>query len=183
MSIRDDGNVVLTTIGTAGQVLTVNATATGATFADASGGESGWFNSTTLMKVMPTEFMLNDDNLDDYLVIEDDTTDKVSVRIDDNRANGIAYAIKAIPTGYKATHVQVYGVNNSGTSNPITVRNFNHTDGDLTNSTSGEFNTSIDILDITSSATQNILIKVELDNHRTGGQDLLYGADITIAAV
>ncbi|MGI9555503.1 MAG: hypothetical protein ACR2M9_01465, partial [Cyanophyceae cyanobacterium] len=137
MSIRDDGNVVFTTIGTAGQVLTVNATATGAAFADASGGESGWFNSTTLMKVMPTEFMLNDDNADDYLVIEDDTTDKVSVRIDDNRANGIAYAIKAIPTGYKATHVQVYGVNNSGTSNPITVRNFDHTDGDLTNTTSG----------------------------------------------
>jgi len=183
MSIRDDGNVVFTTIGTAGQVLTVNATATGAAFADASGGESGWFNSTTLMKVMPTEFMLNDDNADDYLVIEDDTTDKVSVRIDDNRANGIAYAIKAIPTGYKATHVQVYGVNNSSTSNAITVRNFDHTDGDLTNTTSGDWNTVIDITDITSSATQNILIKVELDNDRTAGQDLLYGADITIAAV
>ena len=77
----------------------------------------------------------------------------------------------------------MHGVNNSGTSNPITVRNFDHTDGDLTNSTSGNFNASIDITDITSSATQNIMIKVELSDDRTAGQDIIYGADITIAAV
>ena len=37
--------------------------------------------------------------------------------------------------------------------------------------------------DITSSATANILIKVELSADRTAGQDIIYGADITIAAV
>ena len=172
MSIRDDGNVVYTTIGTAGQVLTVNATATGTSFADASGGESGWFNSTTLMKVMPTEFMGNDDG--GYAVIEDDTSDKLGVKISTTATE--LFVTKAIPTGYKATHVQVYA---SGTESAtaVRVRNFDHTDGDLSNETTGDFNASIDILDITSSATQNIMIKV------TPGRKIVYGADITIAAV
>ena len=169
--------------GSSGEVLGINSLTGRPDWVSAS-GESGWFNSTTLMKVMPTEFMGNDDSLTgNYLVLEDDTTDKIFVRIHDNRASGVAYAIKAIPTGYKATHVEVHGVNNSGTANPITIRQHDHTDGDLVNTTNGNFNTSIDILDITSSATVNILIKVELSSHRTLGQDIIYGADITIAAV
>ena len=182
MSLGSDGVLRHLTNGTAGQILQINSSATGQEWADAS-GESGWFNSTTLMKVMPTEFMLNDDTSDHFLQIEDDTTDKISVRINDNRADGVAYAIKAIPTGYKATHVKVHGVNNSGTANPITIRQHDHTDGDLVNTTSGNFNTSIAITDITSSSTANILIKVELSSDRTAGQDIIYGADITIAAV
>ena len=167
--------------GTTGQVCTIDG-AGRPSWAAAAGGESGWFNSTTLMKVMPTEFVLNDAT-DDKWCIEDSTTDKIWGRIYDTRAAGVAYATKAIPTGYKATHVKVWGVNNSSTSNPITVRNFDHTDGDLTNTTSGDFNATIDIIDITSSATQNIMIKVQLDVDRTAGQDIIYGADITIAAV
>lgn len=181
MSLGGDGQIRHLDNGTSGQILQINSSATGQEWADAS-GESGWFNSTTLMKVMPTEFVLNDAT-DDKWCIEDGTANRVYGRIYDNRADGVAYAIKAIPTGYKATHVQVYGVNNSGTANPITIREHDHTDGDLVNSTSGNFNTSIDILDITSSATANILIKVELSTHRTSGQDIISGADITIVAV
>lgn len=166
--------------GSVGQVLTIDGSSRPSW--EAAAGESGWFNSTNLMKVMPTEFVLND-TTDDKWCIEDGTTDKIWGRIYDSRADGVAYATKSIPTGYKATHVKVLGVNESGTSNPITVRNFDHTDGDLTNSTSGDFNVSIDITDITSSATQNILIKVTLSHHRYRGQDIIYGADITIAAV
>tara|TARA_R100001015_G_C4631482_1_gene194009 strand:- start:963 stop:3812 length:2850 start_codon:yes stop_codon:yes gene_type:complete len=168
--------------GLMGQVCTIDGSGR-PSWADAAGGESGWFNSTTLMKVMPTEFMLNDAVEEHFLQIEDGTSNKISVRINDARSNGVAYAIKAIPTGYKATHVEVHGVNNSGTANPITIRQHDHTDGDLVNTTSGNYNTSIAIIDITSSATANVLIKVELSSHRTAGQDIIYGADITIAAV
>lgn len=168
--------------GTAGEILQIASSGLSAEWAAAAGGESGWFNSTHLMKVMPTEFVLNDAT-DDKWCIEDGTTDKIWGRIYDSRADGVAYATKAIPTGYKATHVKVWGENESGTSNPITVRNFDHTDGDLTNSTSGNFNASIDITDITSSATQNILIKVTLSHDRFRGPDIIYGADITIVAV
>ena len=178
--LRSDGNLTTIANGTAGQVLTVNAGATGALFQDAT-GESGWFNSTTLMKVMPTEFM--GDSTSKFLRIDDGTTDEVSVICNDARTTFDVYAIKAIPTGYKATHVQVYGNNATSTSNCVTVRNYDHTDGDLTNTTSGNMNTNIDITDITSSATANILIKVTLTSTHGVGQDNLYGADITIAAV
>ena len=123
------------------------------------------------------------DSTSKFIRIDDGTTDEVSVKCSDGRATFDVYAIKAIPTGYKATHVQVYGNNVTSTSNCVTVRNYDHTDGDLTNTTSGNMNTNIDILDITSSATQNILIKVTLTSTHGVGQDNLYGADITIAAV
>jgi len=170
--------------GSVGQVLTIDSSSRPAWQAAGSGGESGWFNSTTLMKVMPTEFMLNDSG-GFWMVIDDATTDSIHARIDEDgkTASGVAYVTKAIPTGYKATHVQVYGTNNSGTSNPITIRKFDHTDGDLANTTSGNFNATIDILDITSSTTENILIKVELGYGRSSGPDEIFGADITIAAV
>lgn len=168
--------------GAANQVLKTDGSGT-TSWVDQSGGgggESGWFNSTTLMKVMPTEFMSNSTN---ELMIDDATTDNVHVRCSDARGSITVYAIKAIPTGYKATHVQVYGTNATSTSNSVTVRVFDQTDGDLTQTTSGNMNSSIDILDITSSATANILIKVDLNSHQTAGQDDLFGADITIAAV
>ena len=172
MFIRDNGLIVKVANGTAGQVLTVNAGATSAYFQDAAGGESGWFNSTTLMKIMPTEFMANDDG--GAAVLEDDTADKLGLRTN-NRFTEL-YVTKAIPTGYKATHVQVYA--SASTSSAVTVRQFDHTDGDLTGSTTGDFNSNIDITDITSSATANIMIKC------TGSTTVfIYGADITIAAV
>lgn len=164
--------------GTSSQVLGINSLSGRP---DWVGSENGWFNSTTLMKVMPTEFMGN--STVKFIVIDDGTTDEVSVKCSDGRTTFDVYAIKAIPTGYKATHVQVYGNNVTTTSNCVTVRNYDHTDGDLTNTTSGNMNTNIDILDITSSATQNILIKVTLTSTHGVGQDNLYGADITIAAV
>ena len=165
--------------GAANQVLKTDGAGV-TSWVDQSGGESGWVNSTTLMKVMPTEFMSNSS---DELMIDDATTDNVHVRCSNNRGSITVYAIKAIPTGYKATHVHVYGTNATSTSNSVTVRVFDHTDGDLTQTTSGNMNASIDILDITSSATANILIKVDLNSTSGVGQDDLFGADITIAAV
>jgi hypothetical protein len=167
--------------GTTWQVCTIDGTGRPSWAAAAAGGESGWFNSTTLMKVMPTEFM--GDSTTKFIRIDDGTTDEVSAKCSDSRATFDVYAIKAIPTGYKATHVQVYGNNATSTSNCVTVRNYDHTDGDLTNTASGNINATIDMIDITSSATQNILIKVTLTSTHGVGQDNLYGADITIAAV
>ena len=170
--LKDDGALLKVASGSAGQVLTMHSGGLYPEWAAASGGESGWFNSTTLMKVMPTEFMANDDG--GAAVIEDDTADKLGLRTD-NRFTEL-YVTKAIPTGYKATHVQVYA--SASTSSAVTVRQFDQTDGDLSGSTTGDFNSNIDISDITSSATANIMIKC------TGSTTVfIYGADITIAAV
>jgi hypothetical protein len=132
----------------------------------------GWHGSTTLIKVLPTEFMPNDDG--GAAVIEDDTADKLGLRTD-NRFTEL-YVTKAIPTGYKATHVQVYA--SASTSSGVTVRQFDQTDGDLTGSTTGDYNSNIDITDINSSATANIMIKC------VGSTTVvIYGADITIATI
>lgn len=50
VSLRSDGNIAYITNGTAGQVLTVNATATGASYEDCSG--AGWLGSTTRIKIL-----------------------------------------------------------------------------------------------------------------------------------
>tara|TARA_R100000995_G_scaffold74513_1_gene43570 strand:+ start:94 stop:2946 length:2853 start_codon:yes stop_codon:yes gene_type:complete len=132
----------------------------------------GWHGSTTLIKVLPTEFMANDDG--GAAVIEDDTADKLAVKTS-NRFTEF-YVTKAIPTGYKATHVQVYA--SASTSSGVTVRQFDQTDGDLTGSTTGDFNSNIDITDINSSATANIMIKC------VGSTTVvIYGADITITTI
>lgn len=178
MARHTTGYTSFITPGSTNEVLTMGASKPG--WEAASGGESGWFNSTTLMKVMPTEFMANNSK---SLMIDDATTDNVHVKCSDSRTSIDVYAIKAIPSGYKATHVHVYGTNATSTSNSVTVRTFDQTDGDLTNTTTGAMNSTIGILEITSSATANILIKVELNSINAVGQDDLFGADITIAAV
>ena len=143
------------------------------------GGGGGWFGNTTLMKVMPCEFMANDDaparNGYEGLYIEDDTSGYLGVRT--NHANTEMYVMKAIPTGYKVTHVQVYG--STGVVNGVDVYLFRQTTGAIVSKGSGDINSSIDITDVTSTVLNNISIKVS-----PGATTIIiYGADITIEAV
>ena len=87
------------------------------------------------------------------------------------------YVMKAIPTGYKATHVHVYASHTI--TNGVNVYLYNHNTGVVSSNSTGNTKSTIDITDITSSATDNILIKVAPGN--TGYR--IYGADITITAV
>lgn len=165
--------------GTTGQVCTIDGTGAPSWAAAAGGGESGWFNNTTLMKVMPTEFVVVDNTFP--LKILGVGANKMYVAIGETARTGSICVSKAIPTGYKATHVKVWGENYSSSVSTITVEAHDHTDGDLTSSTSGNMNSTIDITDITSSNTTNILIVVALDSDRTAGNDRVYGADVTIS--
>ena len=167
--------------GSSGEVLTTNGAGV-LSWAAASGGggsSDGWHGSTTLLKVMPSEFMANDDapSRNGYkgLYIEDDTINYLGVRI--HHTSTEMYVQKAIPTGYKATHVHVYA--SSSTSSAVIVHSFNHTTGAISSKGSGDFNSSIDITDITSAATSNINIKLLPASTST----TIYGADITLIAV
>ena len=142
----------------------------------AGGGGGGWFGSTTLLKVMPTEFFMNDDYTRAPLAVEDDTTDVLGIRCPANTVE--LYAFIPIPTSFKATAVQVYTSATVG-STAVTVRQFNQTSGALTSSTSGDFNTSIPFTAITSSTTSNLVIKLAPASQLI----VIYGADITIEAV
>lgn len=143
------------------------------------GGSSGWFGSGTLLKVMPCEFMANDDApaRDGYkgLYIEDDTSGILGVRT--NHTNTDMYVMKAIPTGYKVTHVKVYS--NSNTVGAVTINLFRQTTGQIILKGSGNLNSLLNITDINSSSVSNVSIKIVPNSIGT----LIYGADITIAKI
>ena len=173
MLLNNNGLVSFATGGSVGQVLTMqdaNIPHWAAVPAD------GWHGSTALVKVMPTDFFMNDDYTRAPLAVEDDTTDVLGIRCPS--VNSEVYAFIPIPTGFKATHVQVYASATVGAS-AVTVRQFNQTSGALTNTTSGDFNATIDIVDVISSVTANVVIKAA----PASATLVIYGADITITAV
>ena len=178
VSISTAGSMAPVPDGASGEYLKTNGSGVLSWAAAGGGGGGGWFGSTTLMKVMPCEFMANDDaGRAGFagLYIEDDVSNKLGVRIDNN--NTEMYVMKAIPTGYKATHVKVYV--STSTLNGVNVYLFDHNSGIITTKGSGNTAALIDIIDINSSTSDNICIKVT-----TGSANILvYGADITLAAI
>lgn len=157
--------------GSTGQFLKTDGS--GALSWAAAGG--GWHGSTALMKVFPTEFMGNDVGRTLITpIIEDDTLNTLGVRV--NSATGKLIAINEIPTGYKATHVQVY--TDAAVSSGVEVYTFNQTTGAISSVGTGDTNASIDITDVTSTATAAIVIEVSPGSTLR----LIFGADITISA-
>jgi hypothetical protein len=142
----------------------------------AGGGQSGWHGSTTLLKVMPTDFYQNDDYTRAPLPVEDDTTDVLGVR--PPAVNIELYAFVPIPTGFEASAVKVYSSFTVGSS-AVIVRQFNQTTGALTTSTSGDFNAVISFTAIASSTTASLLIKLTPASTTI----VIYGADVTIAKI
>ena len=178
VSISTSGAMAPVPDGASGEYLKTNGSGVLSWAAAGGGGGGGWFGSTTLMKVMPCEFMANDDaGRAGFagLYIEDDVSNKLGVRIDNN--NTEMYVMKAIPTGYKATHVKVYV--STSTLNGVNVYLYDHNTGIITTKGSGNTGALIDIIDITTTTSDNICIKVT-----TGSANILvYGADVTLAAI
>ena len=158
--------------GSSGEFLKTNGS--GVLSWDTAGGLDGWHGSTTLLKVMPTDFFMNDDYTRAPLAVEDDTTDVIGVRCPSNTVE--LYAFIPIPTGFEASAVQVYASATVGSS-AVTVRQFNQTTGALTSSTTGDFNASISFLAIASGTTANLLIKLAPASNLL----VIYGADVTIS--
>ena len=172
--VRLDKKVVDSTgsAGTAGQQLLSTATATVWTDPDLAGG---WFGSTTLLKVMPTDFFMNDDYNRAPVMVEDDVANKLGIIAPSTLTE--LYAFIAIPTGYKADKVQVYA--SASTVSAVLVKKFIQTTGATQDLESGDFNSLIDITDITSSTTMNLVLKLSPASITT----VIYGADIAIKAV
>lgn len=137
--------------------------------------EAGWHNSATNIKVLPHEWTMNDDYNRAPIMVEDDTTGTLGIKMPASATE--AYAMIAIPLTYEATHVQVYA--SASTASAVEVYSYNHTTGAIVSKGSGAFNSSIDITDVSASATQNLCIKIIPASATT----LIYGADVTIAEV
>ena len=162
--------------GSSGEFLTTNGNGVLTWGAAGGGGGGGFFGSTTNIKVMPSEFIMNDDYTRAPVMVEDDTTGFLGVRAPAPATE--LYAFIVIPVGYKATHVKV-GASTS-TTNAVAVYEFNHTNGSRSaGQGAGNFNSLIDITDITSSSTANIVIRLAPASSST----VIYGGNITIEAI
>ena len=132
--------------------------------------------STTVIKILPHQFMINDD-VGRPAMIEDDTSNTLGVRC--AATTDEMYAFQKIPTGYKVTHVRVNA--SASTSSAVSVRSYNYQTGadNAVSATTGDLNANIDITDIPSSATQDLVIKVSPASAST----IVYGALVTIATI
>ena len=132
--------------------------------------------STTVIKVLPNQWVINDD-AGRPLFVEDDTSNTLGVRC--FTTTDEMYAWQKLPTGYKATHVQVHA--SASTSSAVSVRSYNYQTGadNAVSATTGNLNANIDITDIPSSATQDLVIKVS----PASGSTIVYGATVTIATI
>lgn len=126
----------------------------------------GWNGSRTKIKIIPSDFVADDGGRP---VMTDDAS---SDRWIESNGTDPMYASIAIPMGFKATHVNIYG---SGTS-AINVYEANINSKTVTSRGTGNIQTPITITAVTSSATNYLLIQLL----QTSGEEV-YGGYVTIA--
>lgn len=158
--------------GASGEFLKTNGA--GVLTWDTAGG-GGFFGSTTTIKVMPTEWFMNDDYTRTPVMVEDDVANFLGIRAPSTATE--LYAFIVIPVGYKATKIKVSA--SDSTASAVEALEFNHRIGATSSKGTGDLNSLIDITDITSSATANIVIKLSPASVST----VIYGGEVTIAAV
>tara|TARA_R100000152_G_C6762387_1_gene186640 strand:- start:320 stop:1582 length:1263 start_codon:yes stop_codon:yes gene_type:complete len=137
----------------------------------------GCYNNTTI-KIMPNEFIVGD-RAADPLVIEDDEDSGNEFGVRAVNSLDTMYAFVKIPNGMKATHCNVHA--SSSVTNGVTTYSYNYQDGanDALSSTTFNVGSNTAITNIPSSATQDMVIKIDL------ASDSIYvhGATVTIANI
>ena len=126
------------------------------------------------IKILPSDFMVNDDAAEKPLHFKDGTTS--GVQISDATSEMIAFV--AIPEGKKATHVDVWA-NGNRTVNVHELEVDDTYDFTGTPAGTGACNTQIDITDVNSTATNFLAIIVVA----TATSQRTYGGLVTIADI
>lgn len=158
VTVDNDGNVGIGDT-TPNYVLDVNGDA-----------RTGWNGNSTRIKILPHQFIPNDDE-NNSVAYEDDDTNK-AVRVTESDME--MYAFVAIPEGYKATHARIYG----GATDTVTVYESDIDDGQWGSSLgSASVGTEINITDVNADTTNFLVIKI---NVNSSGDDI-YGGYVTIA--
>ena len=142
-------------------------------YVDSQAHYTGVAYSSTVIKVYPTAFCVNDDYARTPNMIEDDTTDTLGFRV--GHSNEEAYAFVPIPAGYSATHVQVHA--SASTSLAANCRSYNYQTGATVNLEAFALNTNQDITDVNGDSL-DLVIKYMGVSAAT----IVYGATVTIAA-
>jgi len=143
------------------------------TFAKASGVSPKVFGS--VIKILPSDFMSNDDGGSTKFGIGFIETDGTTFGMKIPNANTELIAFVSIPEGMKATHVDIF---DDSDNRAIEVFEANVNSRTITSKGSGNCNTTLDITDVNATATNYLMIVVTT----TGTGDRTYGGTITIAA-
>ena len=130
---------------------------------------TGHHGSQTRIKILPRDFHISDDT-GRPLFIEEDVVGQLKMRVSNTSE---IYASVEIPTGFKATHVMVYG---SDASLTVSVVEGNINSASVTAKGSGNPNTEINITDVTATDTNFLWIGVSMAN----AFDYVYGGYVTI---
>tara|TARA_R100000951_G_scaffold27457_2_gene23362 strand:- start:3845 stop:4573 length:729 start_codon:yes stop_codon:yes gene_type:complete len=152
----------------------------GAAGANGANGAAGGVYGNKI-KVLPNEFMSNDDGNYDRVMVEDDTSNNFSIRVGSSTIE--MYAMIAIPEGKKVTHGQVYASQNR----TCYFYNVKYTTGAALLKQVGAANSNIQFYNtktstdtsVSSTASNYLLIKV----NTTSTGDRIYGAELTIADI
>ena len=126
------------------------------------------------IKLLPTDFMQNEDGGVNKSVQYDDTG---TIGVRSSEANSELYAFVNIPIGKKATNVTIYG---NDTNNTVEVFEANVNASGLTDKTPGGgcvVGGACDITDVAADATNYLVIKVTV----TSTSDIVYGAAVTVS--
>tara|TARA_R100000234_G_scaffold105527_1_gene75760 strand:+ start:259 stop:1128 length:870 start_codon:yes stop_codon:yes gene_type:complete len=172
IGVSANGATEISTVDTAGAAAHLTFTVDGDIILNSGTGvvKAGWHGSTTRIKILHSDFIADDGGRP---IMIDDTGEASEEFFLETFSTFPTYATVAIPTGYKATHVMIYG---SGTG---AVEVWEHQINSKTGVSKGTGNvdTEINITDVTSSTTNYLFIKV------AAGSDEIHGGYVTIATV
>tara|TARA_B100001059_G_scaffold119067_1_gene119194 strand:+ start:9508 stop:11064 length:1557 start_codon:yes stop_codon:yes gene_type:complete len=129
---------------------------------------AGWHGSITRIKILVSDFI--PDDIGRPAMIDDSGSDRWL----ESHGTAKLFASIPIPTGFKATHVHIYG---SGTS-ALEVSEMNINSKTVTSKGTGNIGTELDITDVTSSTTNYLLLELA----QASGEEV-YGGYVTIEAV
>jgi hypothetical protein len=141
---------------------------------------AGWHGSTTRIKILPRDFVPND--VGRPAMIEDDSVGSNELFLHSHASNDL-FAYVPIPSGYKATHVRIYGNTSS--------ENFYVYEGNINSKTIVDIGTGTHAID-SGSGTENALA-TQLVSDTTnyliirvtsgGATEEVHGGYVTIVAV
>tara|TARA_R110000764_G_scaffold7650_4_gene26804 strand:+ start:834 stop:1508 length:675 start_codon:yes stop_codon:yes gene_type:complete len=136
------------------------------------GADSGTYDNT--LKILPTQFMGNDDASLERTVIEDDIRNKLGVRVASSSQE--IFANVSIPKNKKVTNYRVY----SSASVATSLFGGTYTTGAITTLASGNSGATIDVRNnYNSTETNYVALKITT----TTTNQIIYGATLTLADI
>ena len=132
---------------------------------------AGWHGDADMIKILPGDFLGNEDVTSGLVQYDDTGTVGLSV----TNANTELNCFVPIPFGKKATHVDIF----ASSALAITAFEADLTDGGITTKGTGNANTPLDITDVNWAADTYFGVRVVT----TATSDIVFGGKVTIADI